>query len=189
VQVSLFGFYGSFAAMPGWAQLINVVTIFSLDLIPIAAGIAILKYRLYDIDLIIRRTLQYSALSVLLTLIYFGSVVVLQSVFRGLTGHGQNQFVTVLSTLTIAVLFTPLRRRVQDIIDRRFYRRKYNAEQVLVVFGAAMRNETDLDKLTEALVTVVEETMQPTQVSLWLCKTPPLEPHPYQGHALEMKSG
>jgi hypothetical protein len=137
---------------------------------PIATGIAILKHRLYDIDLIIRRTLIYSVLTTILALIYFGSVVLLQSVFRGFTGQAPNQFVTVLSTLTIAVLFTPLRRWVQDGIDRRFYRRKYNTEQVLAAFAATCRNETDLDKLTAALVIVVAETIQPTQVALWLCK-------------------
>jgi hypothetical protein len=137
-------------------------------LIPLSIGIAILRYRLWDIDLIIRRTLVYSVLSSALALTYFASVVLLQAAFRVLTGQGQNQLVTVASTLAIAALFAPLRRRVQDAIDRRFYRKKYDAAKTLAAFAATCRDETDLDKLAESLINVVQETMQPAQVSLWL---------------------
>jgi len=140
----------------------------SLLLIPLSIGLAILRSRLWDIDILIRRTLVYSALSGLLALIYFGGVVVLQSLFRAVTGQGQNQLVTVVSTLAIAALFLPLRRRVQDVIDRRFYRKKYDAAKTLAAFAATCRDETDLDKLTASLIAVVQETMQPEHVSLWL---------------------
>lgn len=142
-----------------------------LTLLPISVGIAILRYRLFDIDLIIRRTLVYTVFSLILALIYFGCVVLLEQILQGISGEGQSQFVTVLSTLTIAALFTPLRRRVQAMIDRRFFRRKYDAEQVLATFMDTVRSETDLNKLTEHLVVVIEETLQPTRVSLWLRKT------------------
>jgi hypothetical protein len=151
-----------------WGYLVALLYVLAFATVPISIGIAVLRYRLYDIDIIIRRTLIYGVLTSLLALVYFSNVLLLQSLFRGFTGQQPNQFVTVLSTLTIAVLFTPLRRRVQDIIDHRFYRRKYNAEQVLAAFGAAMRNETDLTQLTIELLAVVQETMQPTHVSLWL---------------------
>jgi hypothetical protein len=156
----------------GTALFISLVnlSIFSgvFLLFPIAIVIAILRYRLWDIDILIRRTLQYSVVSALLALVYFGGVVVLQRIFTSLTGQGQNQLVTVLSTLAIAALFTPVRRRVQDVIDRRFYRKKYDAAKVIAEFGATCRDETDLDKLTARLVEVVQETMQPESVSLWL---------------------
>ncbi len=134
-------------------------------------AIAILRYRLFDIDLLIRRTLQYSLLSGLLALAYFGLIIVLQSLFTAITGQQQNEFVTVLSTLAIAALFLPLRRRVQDFIDRRFYRKKYDAAKVIAEFAAICRDETDLEKLTARLVEVVQETMQPESVSLWLKET------------------
>ncbi len=139
--------------------------------LPVCFGIAILRYRLFDIDLLIRRTLQYSLLSGLLALVYFGLIIVLQSAFTAITGQQQNEFVTVLSTLAIAALSLPLRRRVQDVIDRRFYRKKYDAAKVLAEFAATARDEVELDKLTARLVEVVDETMQPESVSLWLKPT------------------
>lgn len=131
-------------------------------------GIAILRYRLFDIDIVIRRTLTYAVLTALLLLVYFGSVVVLQQLFTSVTGTTQSELVTVLSTLGIAALFIPLRARIQGAIDRRFNRRKYDAQQVLEQFGRAARDETDLSRLTGRLIEVVHETMQPQSVSLEL---------------------
>jgi hypothetical protein len=135
--------------------------------VPVATGIAILRYRLYDIDVVINRTLVYGALSVVLALVYLGGVVFLQAVFRYLTGQG-SQLAVVASTLVIAALFNPLRRRIQGFIDRRFYRRKYDASKTFEAFSAKLRNRTDLDALSDDLVTVIQETMQPARVSLWL---------------------
>jgi hypothetical protein len=135
--------------------------------IPIATGIAILRYRLYDIDRIINRTLVYGSLTVTLVALYFGGIVVLQRIFVTLTGQ-QSTLAVVASTLLIAALFTPLRRRIQGFIDRRFYRSKYDARKTLEAFSAQLREETDLNALSEDLVGVVRETMQPAHVSLWL---------------------
>jgi hypothetical protein len=137
--------------------------------IPIATGIAILRYRLYDIDVLINRTLVYSSLTMMLALIYFGGVATTRAIFGALTGQEQQpQLAVVVSTLVIAALFMPLRRRIQSFIDRRFYRRKYDARKTLEAFSAKLRDETDLDRLGEDLVGVVKETMQPSQISLWL---------------------
>jgi hypothetical protein len=143
-------------------------------LIPVAIAVSILRYRLWDIDLIIRRTLVYSLLTIALGLIYLGVVVFLQNLLGGLTGERQPEIVTVISTLSIAALFTPLRRRIQGFIDRRFYRRKYNAEQALSTFAGLVRQETDLDELRRQVVEVVDQTVQPEMVRLWLRpSTPP----------------
>ena len=137
--------------------------------VPIAAGLAILRYRLYEIDLIINRTLVYGSLTVLLVAVYFAGVTTAQALFRALTGQEQQpQLAVVASTLAIAALFNPLRRRIQSFIDRRFYRRKYDARKTLETFSAKLRDETDLQTVNEDLVGVVRETMQPAHVSLWL---------------------
>jgi hypothetical protein len=137
--------------------------------LPVAAGVAILRYRLYDIDLVINRTLVYGSLTASLVAVYFGGVTATQAIFRTLTGQEQQpQLAIVVSTLVIAALFNPLRRRIQGFIDRRFYRRKYDAAKTLAGFSATLRDETDLDALNAELVGVIRETMQPAHISLWL---------------------
>jgi hypothetical protein len=137
--------------------------------VPIFTGVAIARYRLYDIDIVINRTLVYGALTAALVAVYFGGVATLQALFRALTGQEQQpQLAIVVSTLAIAALFDPLRRRIQSFIDRRFYRRKYNAQKTLEAFSSKLRDETDLEALSGDLEGVVRETMQPAHVSLWL---------------------
>jgi len=143
--------------------------------IPLSIGAAILRSRLWNIDVVINRTLVYGPLTVTLAAVYLGGVVSLQTVFRYLTGQG-SQLAIVASTLAIAALFNPLRRRVQSFIDRRFYRRKYDAAKTLEAFGAKLRDETDLDSLSGDLVGVVRETVQPAQASLWLRPAHAAEP-------------
>jgi hypothetical protein len=151
----------------------------ALMIIPLAIAFSILRYRLWDIDLIIKRTLVYGILTGLLALIYFGCVFILQNLVRGLTGQvGQSPLIIVASTLAIAALFQPLRRRIQKIIDRRFYRRKYDAARTLAAFSETLRNEVDVNQLREHLVEVVQETMQPTHISLWLRTPVPDRKHP-----------
>jgi hypothetical protein len=140
-------------------------------IIPLSIAFSILRYRLWDIDLLIKRTLVYTTLTAILALIYFGCVVLLQHLVNGVTGQvGQSPLVIVASTLAIAALFSPLRRRIQKIIDRRFYRRQYDAAKIIATFSDTLRNEMDLNTLRKHLLEVVEETMQPTHVSLWLSK-------------------
>jgi hypothetical protein len=137
--------------------------------IPTAIGIAVLKYRLYDIDIIINRALVYGPLTVSLAAVYFGGVVGTEATFRTLTGQEQQpQFAVVVSTLAIAALFGPLRRRIQNVIDRRFYRRKYDAARILAAYGTRLRDEVDLKTLSDDLLKVVRETVQPAHTSLWL---------------------
>jgi hypothetical protein len=147
-----------------------VVFLVVLSGIPVAMGVAILRYRLYDIDIIINRTLVYGSLTASLVLVYLGGVVSLRYAFRTLTG-GESQIAIVSSTLAIAALFSPLRRRIQGFIDRRFYRRRYDAARTLEAFSAKLRDETDLDSLSGDLVGVVHETVQPEHASLWLRPT------------------
>ena len=138
-------------------------------LIPLSIGIAVLRSRLFDIDVVINRTLVYGSLTAMLALVYFGGVTATQAIFRALTGQEQQpQLAIVISTLVIAALFNPLRQRIQSFIDRRFYRRKYDAIKTLEAFSVKLRDETDLNALSDDLVGVVRETMQPAHVSLWL---------------------
>ena len=148
-----------------WTLLENV----TLTGLYVAVGIAILRYRLYEIDLLINRTLVYGSLTAMLVAVYVGGVATTQAVFRALTGQEQQpQLAVVISTLVIAALFNPLRRRIQAFIDSRFYRRKYDAAKTLEAFTGKLRDETDLDSLSDDLVGAVRETMQPAHVSLWL---------------------
>jgi hypothetical protein len=139
--------------------------------VPTAVGIAITRYRLYDIDILINRTLVYGTLTATLVAVYIGGIVLSQHVFVLLTGQ-QSTLAVVASTLVIAALFNPLRRSIQSFVDRRFYRRKYDARKTLDVFSTRLREETDLDALSDDLVDVVRETMQPAHISLWLRQDP-----------------
>jgi hypothetical protein len=161
----------------GWLEGSSfVLSMVGLMCLPIAVGIAVLRYRLYEIDIIINRTLVYGPLTATLALVYFGGVATTQLVFRALTGQQQQpQLAIVVSTLVIAALFNPLRRRIQGFIDRRFYRRKYDARKTLEAFSASLRDETDLDALNNQLVGVVRQTIQPAHVSLWLRTATPVK--------------
>jgi hypothetical protein len=153
--------------LPSWVSL--PLGVAGLSAIPVAVGIAVLKYRLYEIDTLINRTLVYGALTGILALVYFGGVTATQAIFQTFTSQEKlPQLVIVASTLVIAALFSPLRRRIQGFIDRRFYRRKYDAAKTLEGFNARLRDETDLKTLSDDMVGVVRETMQPAHVSLWL---------------------
>ena len=160
---------GFLAALLGFGQhsVAWNIGIAAFNFLPIAAGIAILRYRLYDIDVVINRTLVYGVLTAALALVYVGSIVLFQGLFHALSGE-TSQLAVVASTLAIAALFVPLRRRVQAFIDRRFYRRKYDVAETLQAFNVRLRNDVDLDSVADDLVEVVQETMQPAHVSLWL---------------------
>jgi hypothetical protein len=157
------GFYLGYDAVGGFLAIFSIIPIF------LAAGYAVLRYRLYDIDVIINRTLVYGSLTVTLALVYFGGVATIQTLYRALTGQGQQpQVAVVVSTLAIAALFNPLRRRIQSVIDRRFYRGKYDAQKTLSAFSNKLREETDLDHLGDELLFAVQETIQPAHASLWV---------------------
>ncbi len=143
--------------------------LYNVSILPLylAVGIAITRYQLYDIDIIIRKTLQYALVTALLALVYFGGVTLLQRLFTSLSGQ-QSPVAVVLSTLLIAALFNPLRRRIQDFIDRNFYRQKYDAERALAEFAAAASRETELQTLAACVVGVIEQTMQPEKITFWL---------------------
>jgi hypothetical protein len=153
--------------LPWWTIVNSTGWWLTMTIVPLSLTVAVLRYRLYEIDLIINRTLVYGSLTAMLVAMYIGSIVVLQGLLRALTGH-ESQLAIVASTLAVAALFNPLRQRIQSFIDRRFYRRKYDATKTLEAFSAKLRDETNLGTLSDDLVGVVRETMQPAHVSLWL---------------------
>jgi hypothetical protein len=158
------GFWNEFLGNGVWGFLIPA-------LIPLSIGVSILRYRLWDVDVIIRKTLVYTALTISLALVFFGVVALLQQIVGRTTGTEDSPVAIVISTLVITALFSLLRWRIQDFIDRRFYRSKYNAEQALEGFAATARDETDLEALTGKLVEVVSQTVQPEQVMLWIYRS------------------
>ena len=165
IVAELMGVIGG--STPFWLRGLLFVMVLSFTGVPVAIGFAVLRYRLYDIDLLINRALVYVSLTATLALVYVGGVVGLQAFFRTITGQ-ESTLAVVASTLAIAALFGPLRRRVQALVDRRFYRRKYDAAKTLAAFNARLREETDLDGLCGDLVGVASATVQPKHVSLWL---------------------
>jgi hypothetical protein len=176
VLIILYDLFGSL--VPGLGapdslyQLANgTITTITFLFVPLSVGIAIFRARLWDIDVLIRRTLVYTTLTVILVVIYVGLVLVFGTLLRHVLGQEENPLVIVASTLVIAALFQPLRHGIQRVIDRRFYRRKYDASKTVEAFSATLRSEVDLSQLREHLLTVVQETMQPAHVSLWLRKS------------------
>jgi hypothetical protein len=169
IAPEMLGGGGRLPPLPVWFELLFSVAVLGFAGVPVAIGFAVLKYRLYDIDAVINRTLVYGALTAMLALVYFVGVATIQAISSALTGQEQQpQLAVVVSTLVIAALFNPLRRRIQTFIDRRFYRRKYDARKTLEAYTAKLRDETDLDALSDDLVGVIRETMQPAHVSMWL---------------------
>jgi uncharacterized membrane protein YhdT len=167
--VVVWGSDDSIAQIPLWFEIVLSLAGLGFAGVPVAIGLAVLKYRLYDIDVVINLTLVYGSLTSMLVALYFGCVATTQTILRALTGQTeQPQLAIVISTLVIAALFNPLRRRIQSFIDRRFYRRKYDARKTLEAFSARLRDETDLETLNHDLASVIRETMQPAHVSLWL---------------------
>jgi hypothetical protein len=161
LRFELGALYGLFLVITGFVVVL---------MIPVAFAVSILRYRLFDIDLIIRRTLQYGLLTGLLLGLYFGMVVVLQATFRALTGDESSPLITVVSTLLLAALFNPLRLRIQNLINRRFYRSAYNAEKILEDFAHEVRDEVDIDRLADSILQVAEQAMQPERASLLIKK-------------------
>jgi len=167
--VVVWGSDDSIAQIPLWFEIVLSLAGLGFAGVPVAIGLAVLKYRRYDIDVVINLTLVYGSLTSMLVALYFGCVATTQTILRALTGQTeQPQLAIVISTLVIAALFNPLRRRIQSFIDRRFYRRKYDARKTLEAFSARLRDETDLETLNHDLASVIRETMQPAHVSLWL---------------------
>jgi len=163
---------GSFFTMSFVVRLVGTAFFHLVMLVfPLSFAIAILRYRLWDIDILINRALVYALVTGGLALVYFSSVILLQSSFRALTGQGRSVAATVFSTLVIAALFNPFRRQIQSAIDRRFYRRKYDVQKTLEKFGDTLRHEVDLKALSEKMLAVIQESMEPSHVSLWLRKT------------------
>jgi hypothetical protein len=175
VLYSIARFFPSLFPGGSLANVIATLAVYGLMLLlPLSIGFAILHSRLWDIDSIINRTLVYGTLTGILALVYVGLILALQALLHGLINQTSNSDIAIVaSTLAIAALFQPLRHRIQQVIDRRFYRRKYDAARIVAAFSATLRNEVDLTQLREQLVTVVEETMQPAHVSLWLRKPEP----------------
>lgn len=166
--VTYYAIMGQFSAGQGVAfELLFMALYLGFLFLPLAIGFSILRYRLWDIDLLIRKTLTYALVVGMLAIVYFGCVILLQQLFAAVTGQ-RSEIITVLSTLAIAALFIPLRNRIQGWIDKRFYRKKYDAQKILQEFGETVRDETDLEKLKGRLIEVVQETMQPKSVSVWL---------------------
>jgi len=150
---------------------LNVISLFLLLSLPLSLGVAILRYRLWEIDRLINKALVYGLLTLLLTALYAGLILGLEGLAGPMMGQQVQPVVIVVSTLVIAALFGPLRQRLQHLIDRRFYRQKYQAEKILAAFSATLSNRVALEEIREQVMVIVQETMQPTHVSLWLCKT------------------